>query len=147
MLLFLCFSLRHEAGHEAVGDGGTDPYLRQHVVGVLAERFQVDVVVVERGYQHVDDADGPQVALGVLLPVLPRIEEGERAEQQHRQREAGQVEAVIRQRRRKQDVAQQHRHAHRHHARHGGNPDVEHLSILLESCLHLVVPLSFDVLI
>jgi len=36
--------------------------------------FQVDVHVVERGYQHVDDADGPQIALGVALPVLPRIE-------------------------------------------------------------------------
>ena len=74
---------RHEAGHEAVGDGRANPYLRQHVVGVFAERLDVDVVVVERGYEHVDDADGPQVALGVAFPVPACIEEGERAEQQH----------------------------------------------------------------
>ena len=70
-------------GHEAVGDGGTYPDFRQHIVGIFAEGLQIDVVVVERGYQHVDDADGPQVSLGIALPVLSGIEEGERAEQQH----------------------------------------------------------------
>ena len=76
--LFL-FRFRHEAGHEAVGDGGADPDFREHICGVLIGGFQVDVQVVERGNDHVDDADGPQVALGVALPVLASIEVGERA--------------------------------------------------------------------
>ena len=68
------FYFRHEARHEAVGDGGTDADLREHVVGVLAGGLQVDVQVVERGNDHVDDADEPQVALGIALPVLARVE-------------------------------------------------------------------------
>ena len=108
--------LRHEAGHQAVGDGGANPYFYEQIVGVLVDGFQIDVHIVERGYEYVDDADGPQVALGVALPVLAGIEERKHAEQQHREREARQVEREIGQWRREEDVAQQHRHAHRHGA-------------------------------
>ena len=105
-------SLGDEAGHEAVGDGGTDPDLGEHIVGKLIGGLQIDVEVVKGGNEHIDDADEPEVALGVTLPVLARIEEGERAEQQHRQRETGQMDGVIGEGRRKEDVAQQHRYTH-----------------------------------
>ena len=99
---------RHEAGHEAIGDGGTNPDFRQHIVGVLVGGLQVDVQIVERGNDHVDDADGPQVTLGVALPVLSRIEIGEHAKQQHREGETGQMQSIEGQWRREEDVAQQH---------------------------------------
>ena len=35
----LCFG--YEAGHEAVGDGGTDPYLNQQILGVFVDRFEI----------------------------------------------------------------------------------------------------------
>ena len=113
-LFMLCFFfyLGDEAGHEAVGDGGTDPDLGEHIVGVLVGGLQIDVEGVKGGNEHIDDADEPEVALGVTLPVLARIEEGERAEQQHRQRETGQMDGVIGEGRRKEDVAQQHRYTH-----------------------------------
>ena len=50
--------------------------------------------MVERGYESIDDEDEPQVALGVALPVLSRIEIGEHAEQQHRQGEADQMQGI-----------------------------------------------------
>ena len=104
----------YEAGHEAVGNGGTDPYLNQQILGVFVDRLEIDVVVVQGSNDHVDDADGPQVALGIALPVFACIEEGEHAQQQYRQREARKMQGIIGQWRRKQDVAQQHRDAHRH---------------------------------
>ena len=73
--------LRHEAGHETVGDGGAYPDFGKQIVGVFVDGLQIDVVVVEHGYEHVDDTDDPEVALGVALPVLAGIEERERAEQ------------------------------------------------------------------
>jgi len=108
------FRPRHEAGHEPVADGGAYPYLGEHIVGVLVEGLVIhDVEMVERGYESIDDEDEPQVALGVALPVLSRIEIGERAEQQHRQGEAGQMQGIGCQGRREEDVAQQHRYAQR----------------------------------
>ena len=156
--------------------------------------------MVEHGNDKVDDKDHPEVALGVTLPVLSRVEIGERAEQQYREREAQQVEPVEGQWRREEDIAQQHRDAHqdgapvvelvggdeagveevhpdhrqtgqiddvenqlgpcvaqpelkdaidhdahREHASHSGNADVENLSILFESCLHKsIVLLEFE---
>ena len=87
-------------GFKACEDGGFE-----------GERSE-SVEVVKGGNEHIDDADEPEVALGVTLPVLARIEEGERAEQQHRQRETGQMDGVIGEGRRKEDVAQQHRYTH-----------------------------------
>ena len=55
--LLLC--LRHETGYEAVGDGGSYPDLREHVVGIFVDRHDGDVIVVKGGNDHVDDADGP----------------------------------------------------------------------------------------
>ena len=80
MVLNGIINLRHETRHEAVGNGGANPDFDKQIVGVLVEGLQVDVPVVERGNEHVDDADGPQVALGVALPVLTCVEIGERAE-------------------------------------------------------------------
>ena len=95
-ILFTCFlRFRDETGYKAVGDGGTYPDFGQQVFGVFVAGLQVDVDVIEGGDDHVDDADGPQVALGVALPVLAGVEEGEHAEQQHRQREAGQMQGVV----------------------------------------------------
>ena len=82
-ILLCVITFRYKTGHEAVGDGGAYPNFREHIVSVLADGLQIDVPVVERGNDYVDDADGPQVTLGVALPVLTGIEEGERAEQQH----------------------------------------------------------------
>ena len=93
--IIVSFCFRYETGHEAVGDGGTNPDFRQQIVGVFVDGLQIDVVVVECGNDHVNHADSPQVALGVALPVLPRIEEGEHAEQQHRECEADQMQGVI----------------------------------------------------
>ena len=85
-------SFRNETGHQTVGDGGTYPDFRQHIVGVIAEGLHVDVVVIECGNEHIDDADDPQVALGVALPVLASIEIGERTEQKYREDETHQME-------------------------------------------------------
>lgn len=74
--ILLLFHLRHETGHETIGDGGTNPYFSKHVVGIIANGLQVDIPVVECGYEYVNDADEPQVALGIVLPVLARIEIG-----------------------------------------------------------------------
>ena len=76
-MLCFCYAFRHEAGHESVGDGGTNPDFREHIVGIFAEGLHIDVVVIKHSNEHVDDADGPQVTLGVALPVLARREEGE----------------------------------------------------------------------
>ena len=101
--------LGYEAGHQSVGDGGANPYLYQHIVGVFIDWLEIDVEVIECRNDHIDDADHPQVALGVALPVLTRIEIGEHAEQQHRQRKTQQMERTIGQRRREENIAQQHR--------------------------------------
>ena len=76
MVAALVIHFRHEAGHETIGDGRTNPDLREHISGVFVGRLQIDVQVIERGNEHVNDADGPQVALGVALPVLTCIEIG-----------------------------------------------------------------------
>ena len=104
--------LRHKTRDHSVRDGGSYPDFGEHIVGVFADGFHVDVVVVEGGYDHVDDADDPQVPLRVTLPFLACIEEGERAEQQHGEDETCQVEGEIRQGWWKEDVAQQHCHAY-----------------------------------
>jgi len=85
-------SFRHETRHQPIRDGGSNPDFSEHIVRIFSERLNVDVVVVEGSNDHVDDADHPQVALGVALPVLTRIEEGERAKQQHREGETRQME-------------------------------------------------------
>ena len=72
--------LGHKAGHETVGDGGAYPDLCEHIVGILVDGLQIDVPVVERGNDYVDDTDSPQVALGIALPVLAGIEVSEHAE-------------------------------------------------------------------
>ena len=151
VLLILPF--RHETRHEAVGDGRTNPNLCEHIVGVLIGGFQIYVQIVERGNEHVDDADGPEIALGVALPVLARIEEGEHTEQQHRQGETCQVEGVVGQRRCEENVAQQHRCAHRDrtpvvellggdtgrveevHPYHHQTGDIEHIEHQFGPCL------------
>lgn len=82
---FCCAPLRlfrHEASHKAIGDGGTYPYLGEHITGILVLKFEEDDVdVIEHRYQGVDGKDGPKVPLGVALPVFACIEEGERAKQ------------------------------------------------------------------
>jgi len=113
--LFL-LHFRHKAGYEAVGDGGTYPDLREHIVGKFVDRLQIDGDIIKCGNEDVYNADDPQVALGVALPVLAGIEEGEHAEQQHRERETRQVKRIESQGRREEDVAQQHRHTHRYGA-------------------------------
>ena len=69
-----------ETRHKTIGDGGAYPYLGEQIVGVLVDRLLVDVVVVECSYEHIDDADGPQVVLGIAAPVLACIEVCEHAE-------------------------------------------------------------------
>ena len=113
--------LRRKAGHEAITDGGADPYLGKGVVGVLVNRLKVhDIEMIEHGYERIDGEDNPQVLLGITLPFAAGIEVGQRTEQQHRQREARRAHGEVRQRRWEEDVAQQHRHAHR-----DGTPVVE----------------------
>ena len=107
-----CVCFRYETGHQPVGDGGTNPDFREHIVGILAVGLQIDVVVIERGNEYVDDADEPQVALGVALPVSAGIKKRERAEQQHGEDETYQMERVEDQGRREENVAQQYRDAH-----------------------------------
>ena len=106
--------LGNETGHEPVGDGGSYPYFGEHIVGEFFARLQHDVDIVEQGDEAVDDEDHPEVALGVGLPFLTRIEEGEHEDEDDGKRGASQMEGVIHQRRRKEDVAQQDRDAHTH---------------------------------
>ena len=112
---FYIFSLLgNETGHEPVGDGGSYPDLREHIVGVFVARLQHDVDIVEEGDEAVDDKDHPEVALGVGLPFLTRVEKGEHEDEDDGERGASQMEGVISQRRRKEDVAQQNRYSHAH---------------------------------
>lgn len=106
--------LGNETGHQPVGDGGSYPYLGEHIVGEFFARLQHDVDIVEQGDEAVDDEDHPEVALGVGLPFLTCIEKGEHEEEQDGERGASQMEGVIHQRRRKEDVAQQDRDTHTH---------------------------------
>ena len=74
---FELFFFRHETGHETVGDSGANPNFREQICGVLICRLYVDVQIVERCNDNVDDTDSPQVALGVAFPIFARIEVGE----------------------------------------------------------------------
>lgn len=101
----LCF--RYETCHQPVGDSGAYPDFYQHIVGVfIVDLKKLEIVVVEHGNKRIEDEDGPEIALGVALPVLASIEVGERAEQEHRQCKAHQVQGVADQGRLIEDVAQ-----------------------------------------
>ena len=72
-LYFICF--RYKAGHQAICDGGTNPYFNEHIICVLIDRLNEYVVVIECGNDYIDDTNHPEVALGVRLPILAGIEE------------------------------------------------------------------------
>ena len=78
--LLFCL-LGNETGHQPVGDGGSYPYFGEHIVGEFVARLQHDVDIVEQGDEAVDDEDHPEVALGVGLPFLTRVEKGEHEEE------------------------------------------------------------------
>ena len=111
-LFFFGFGFCYETGYEAIRDCGPYPDFCKHIIGVFADWLEIDINVIEHGDEYIDNTDGPQIALGVALPVLAGIEEGEHAEQKHRESETRQVEGIVGQWRQEEDVAQQHRNAH-----------------------------------
>lgn len=78
--------LGHETGHQSVGNSGPYPNLGEHIVGVFVARLQHDVDIVEQGDEAIDDEDHPEVALGVALPILTRVEKGEHEDEHYGER-------------------------------------------------------------
>ena len=99
------FNFGYKTSHQSIGNGRTYPDLGEQIVGVFVDGLQIDGDVVEYGNERIDDENHPEVAFGVALPFLACIEEGERAEQQHREGKTQQMECVESQGWRKENIA------------------------------------------
>jgi hypothetical protein len=107
--LSLFFRFLNITGHQAIGDGGTNPDFHHDITGELVGGLQDDIDVIQQGNEHVHHKDGPQVSLGIALPVLAGIELSEQDEQHHSKDQAGLLDGIIGRMRRENDIPQQNR--------------------------------------